>query len=107
MRDEPAAKGGDQGPRRHGNQTLTAKDIMTPAAFMTEEDTPVGEIARFMLKRRVHRIIVTRKGTLAGMITPMDLLRALLGKRVPHHAGNRGARHAMVGRTSRAPCLHG
>jgi CBS domain-containing protein len=54
------------------------QDIMTPAAFMTEQDTPVGDIARFMLRRRVHRIIVTRKGRLAGIITSMDLLRALV-----------------------------
>ena len=65
---------------------------------MTEENTPVGEIARFMLRRRVHRIVATRKSKLAGIVTSMDLLRALLGMRVPRHAGKRGARHAVAGR---------
>ncbi len=54
------------------------QDIMTPAAFMTEETTAVQEVARFMLHRHVHRILVTRKGSLVGIITSMDLLRALL-----------------------------
>jgi CBS domain-containing protein len=65
------------------------QDLMTPAAFMTEEDTPVGEIARFMLRRHVHRIIVTRKGKLAGIVTSMDLLRALLNQRSPSNAVRR------------------
>lgn len=56
------------------------QDIMTPAAFMAEEDTPVEAVARFMLRRRVHRVIITRRGKLAGIITSMDLLRALLRK---------------------------
>ena len=63
--------------------TVQVQHLMTPAAFLTETDTPVGEVARFMLKRRVHRIIVTRNGRLAGIITSMDLLRVLLRNRPP------------------------
>lgn len=59
------------------------QDIMTPAAFMTEESTPISAIARFMLRRHVHRILVTRKGKLAGILTSMDLLRTLLNKPSP------------------------
>ena len=40
-------------------------------------NTPIREVARFMLRRHVHRIIVTRQGRLAGIISSMDLLRAL------------------------------
>jgi CBS domain-containing protein len=89
------------------SKTTRVRDIMTPAAFMTEGDTPVSEIARFMLKRRVHRIIVTRQGKLAGIITSMDLLRALLGPRVPPHAGKRRAQQSMGGRSKGPLCLHG
>ena len=85
--------------RMDASETTRVQDIMTPAAFMTEADTPVGEIARFMLKRRVHRIIVTHHGKLAGIVTSMDLLRAVLGKRVPRHAGKRRPRRAMTGKT--------
>lgn len=62
-------------------RTAQVQDIMTPAAFTTDESTPIREIARFMLRRRVHRVIVTRQGKLAGIVTSMDLLRALVGKR--------------------------
>ena len=58
--------------------TARVRDLMTPVTFMTEEETPLREVPRFMLERHVHRIIVTRQGKLAGIITSMDLLRALL-----------------------------
>lgn len=58
--------------------TVQVQEIMTPAAFLTEADTPIREVARFMLRRHVHRIIVTRHGRLAGIISSMDLLRALV-----------------------------
>ncbi len=60
------------------DDTTCARDIMTPAAFTTDVSTPVAEVARFMVQRHVHRILVTRRGRLAGMVTSMDLLRALL-----------------------------
>ena len=54
------------------------RDVMTPAVFLTTEETPVTEIGRCMLRKRVHRIIVTRDGTVCGIVTAMDILRALL-----------------------------
>jgi len=54
------------------------REVMTPVVFMTEETTPIRAVARFMLRKRVHRIIVTRRGIPRGIMTSMDLLRALL-----------------------------
>jgi len=54
------------------------REVMTPATATTAETTPIDAIARFMLKRRIHRVIVTRGEKLAGIVTSMDLLRALL-----------------------------
>lgn len=64
---------GDDLPR-----TARVEDIMTPAAFMTRPDAPVPAVARFMLRRHVHRLIVADQGRLLGIVTSMDLLRALL-----------------------------
>lgn len=53
-------------------------DVMTPAAYCADEETPAAELARFMLDKRIHRIIVARRGRLIGIITATDMLRALL-----------------------------
>lgn len=58
---------------------LTAADAMTPWAVSLEETTPVDELARQMLSKRIHRILVTRDGRLVGIVTSLDLLRAYVG----------------------------
>lgn len=54
------------------------EQAMTPWAVSFEEDVPVAEIARQMLAKRIHRVVVTRDGRLTGILTTMDMLRALL-----------------------------
>lgn len=53
-------------------------DVMTPAVLSAQEGTPVEELARLMLKKHVHRVIITRHGRLRGIVTSMDMLRALV-----------------------------
>jgi CBS domain-containing protein len=50
--------------------------VMTHPAVAVDEATPVEEVARLMLERRIHRVLITRQGKLCGIVTPMDLLRA-------------------------------
>ena len=38
----------------------------------------VVELARAMTERHIHRVLVTRKGRLAGIVTTMDMMRALI-----------------------------
>lgn len=54
------------------------ESIMTPWVVCFEEDTPVDELARQMLVKHIHRVVITRQGRLAGIVSSMDLLRALL-----------------------------
>lgn len=54
-------------------------EVMTPAALCAQEETPVDQLASFMLARRVHRVLFTRKGALRGIVTSMDLLRIVAG----------------------------
>jgi CBS-domain-containing membrane protein len=87
--------------RAEAPKGATVQELMTPAAFMTDEHTPLDKIARFMLKHRVHRVIITRQGKLAGIVTSMDLLRALLDTRGPHRSrarrtGRAGARKSRT-----------
>ena len=53
-------------------------DIMTPAVLSADEATPALDLAKTMLRRRIHRILITRKGKLCGIVTSMDLLRAFV-----------------------------
>jgi CBS domain-containing protein len=70
--------------------------IMTPAAFTVEDDTPVDEVARCMLRERVHRLIVTRSGRLAGIVSTMDMLRGLLPAHAPAGHHGRHPSHATA-----------
>lgn len=54
------------------------EELMTPAVLSAEETTPVDQVAQVMLQRHIHRIMITRRGRLCGIVTSMDMLRALL-----------------------------
>lgn len=54
------------------------RDVMTPAVFCAEESTPVPELAKFMLRKRIHRVVITAAGKMRGIVTTMDMLRAFL-----------------------------
>jgi CBS domain-containing protein len=54
------------------------EQVMTPWVISFEADTPVVELARQMLGKHIHRIIITKDGQLCGIVTSVDMLRALL-----------------------------
>ncbi|MEK7383920.1 MAG: CBS domain-containing protein [Elusimicrobiota bacterium] len=54
------------------------EEIMTPGAISYDEETPVAELARAMTERHIHRVLITRKGRLIGIVTTMDMIQALL-----------------------------
>ncbi|MBI3549070.1 MAG: CBS domain-containing protein [Elusimicrobia bacterium] len=60
-------------------------DVMTPAVISADEETPVEELAKMMLKRHIHRIIITRSGNLSGIVTSTDMVRTLLAKSTTGH----------------------
>jgi CBS domain-containing protein len=41
------------------------------------ETATVGEVADVMINGRIHRVIVTRDDRVVGIVTTLDLLRAL------------------------------
>jgi CBS domain-containing protein len=57
---------------------LKVQAVMTPWVVCLEEDTPLEEVARQMLAKGIHRVVVTRDGALAGIISGTDMTRALL-----------------------------
>ena len=65
---------------------LLVRDIMTPTVYTVPEDTPVPKLARAMVAGRIHRLLVTRKGRVVGIVTSLDLVRLLAGSRGPASA---------------------
>jgi CBS domain-containing protein len=55
------------------------RDIMTPAAFTVHPDESPAEVGRFFRRGRVHRALVMEGGVLLGIVTPYDVMQALLG----------------------------
>jgi CBS domain-containing protein len=56
---------------------LLVRDIMTPAIYTVEEDTPVSVVARTMVSGSIHRLFVTRAGRVVGVVSSLDLLKLL------------------------------
>jgi len=52
-------------------------EIMTPVLITAGEETPVNELASIMLKKRVHRIIITKSNRVTGIVTTTDLMMLL------------------------------
>lgn len=68
-------------PERHplGLGEQQVKDIMTPAMLTMQESEPALNAVRLMVREAVHRVLVVNEaGDLVGIVTPTDVLRALL-----------------------------
>jgi len=52
----------------------TVREVMTPVVFGVDESSTVQEVADAMITGRIHRVLVTRKGKMVGIISSMDLL---------------------------------
>jgi CBS domain-containing protein len=53
------------------------KDIMTPAAYAVKSEDTIPELARFLLRGRIHRALVVDNGKLVGIVTTFDVLHAV------------------------------
>ncbi len=57
----------------------TVGDAMTRVVYAVRADDPVVTAIRLMLEENIHRaVVVNDDGSLAGIVVPMDILRALV-----------------------------
>lgn len=56
---------------------VSVRDIMTLKTFNVQEETTIQQVADAMLRGRIHRVFVTRNKMLMGIITTMDILKAV------------------------------
>ncbi|MBK7583894.1 MAG: CBS domain-containing protein [Myxococcales bacterium] len=60
-----------------GAPTQVVGDVMTPVVFQIAADAEIDEAADTMVRGRIHRIVVTEGESVVGIVTALDLVRAL------------------------------
>jgi CBS domain-containing protein len=63
------------------NAGLPVREIMTPTVYTVPENTPVSKLAQTMISGRIHRLLVTRRGRVVGIVTALDLLKLLVDRK--------------------------
>jgi CBS domain-containing protein len=58
------------------------RDAMTPELITVEPGTPISTVARLMLGRHIHRVLVTDGQRLLGLISSSDLIRLIADARL-------------------------
>jgi CBS domain-containing protein len=61
------------------NTADTVESIMTATVYAVPADATLGEVSRTMVRHRIHRVLVEEQGKCVGLISTMEILRALAG----------------------------
>jgi CBS domain-containing protein len=65
-----------QNRRLRAGRTVRVEEVMTHDVVTATEDTPVRELARQMILRKINRIPIVREGRVVGIVTRNDVLKA-------------------------------
>jgi CBS domain-containing protein len=57
---------------------MPVSSIMTSPAISVDEETPLADLCRIMWNLRIHRLPILRDGKVTGLVSSMDLCRAVL-----------------------------
>lgn len=58
-------------------RALLVRDVMSSPAITARPEDSLGKLARRMRRQRIHRLIVAERGQILGVVTTMDILKAL------------------------------
>jgi CBS domain-containing protein len=58
--------------------STTVKEVMSPVPVTVEMDIAISEVARLMVTERIHRVLVTDRGRLVGIVSALDLVNAMV-----------------------------
>lgn len=59
----------------------TVSDIFTPYSVTTAVHTPLEDVAALMVEKGIHRVVVVDGKKVVGIVTSMDILKALASPR--------------------------
>ncbi|HEU4643105.1 MAG TPA: CBS domain-containing protein [Gemmatimonadaceae bacterium] len=71
-----------EGPEWNLLREHTAEEIMTRAVCALPPDTEVPAAAEYMYRSHVHRVLVMEHDTLVGIVSTMDIARAVAQRRL-------------------------
>ncbi len=57
---------------------MRVRDIMTPAIYSVDAETPIPEVAETLINSHIHRLLVTSGERVVGIVTSSDLLGLLV-----------------------------
>ncbi|HXH27996.1 MAG TPA: CBS domain-containing protein, partial [Candidatus Polarisedimenticolia bacterium] len=57
---------------------VQVREIMTSPAISADEETPITDLCRIMWNLRIHRVPILKNGKVTGLVSSMDLCRAIL-----------------------------
>ena len=55
--------------------TVRAWQLCTYKPISVDQATPLGEVARVMVERRIHHVVVTGEAGLVGVVSSLDFVR--------------------------------
>ena len=65
---------------KDADKNCTVHQIMTPEVISVDLHQPLVGVARLLLEKHIHRVFVTEHKRVTGVITTMDVLRALFNE---------------------------
>ena len=68
-----------QGRTQEQARAMLARDVMTPGCATCDADMPLSEAVSLLTARRMHRLVVTMNGQVAGVISLTDVVHRLIG----------------------------
>ena len=63
--------------RKQDPTAVPAWMICSYKPISVDADTSIGEVARLMLERRIHHVVVTHAGGMVGVVSALDFVRLL------------------------------
>lgn len=61
-----------------GDRSVTAAEIMTPDIVSVRHDAEVAEVAQVLLDQHLHRLLVSDRDRMVGIVSTSDLLGLLV-----------------------------
>ena len=72
-------------PLVEADEPTTVGEIMTREVLSAPEDSDVDDLCRLMWEKRIHRVPILRGLLLVGIVSALDVCRAVLDGRLPAH----------------------
>jgi CBS domain-containing protein len=63
-------------------EELRVRDVMISSPIAVAPDAPLADVARTLVDRRIHRVLVVEDGRLLGIISSVDFVRLFADGRV-------------------------